>query len=366
VVLALAPATAAAAPTLTVVPSPSPVFVNTLTAVDAHGGRNVWAVGYQSLSNGSTGTLTERWDGATWSVIPSANRFTRSNRLLGVANVPGSHNTWAVGDGMLVGGPLTAHIDEWQGSFWHGVASPTVPGTQSGLFGVSALSRTDAWAVGDYVDGSIKSLIEHWDGASWSIVPSPNPSSQTNSLNSISSIAANDVWAVGLFRNDQSGNIEPLAEHWDGSAWTVVDTPALNSPAGEFFSVAKAGTHVWAVGDKFSTTTTSKRTLIERFSAGKWKVVKSPNASSADNRLNGFAVVPGGAWAVGYYYATKRSPNRQTLALSWDGTSWTLVPTPTVGTASEFFGASALQGDLWAVGDYNDGTFKTLVELGQG
>ena len=37
------------------------------------------------------------------------------------------------------------------------------------LNGVSALSVSDAWAVGDFADGSspLQPLFEHWDGAAW-------------------------------------------------------------------------------------------------------------------------------------------------------------------------------------------------------
>ena len=175
------------------------------------------------------------------------------------------------------------------------------------------------WAVGDYTDGSVKTLVEHWDGTSWSIIPSVDPSSQTNILTSVSAISDSDVWAVGTYRDDVSNTVRPLVEHWDGTSWRGVATPTISSHAAGFFSVAKAGSHVWAVGNKFSTSTTSKRTLIERFSAGKWKVVKSPNVGSSDNTLVGFVAVPGGAWAVGNYSPTRTSPNLYTLALKWDG-----------------------------------------------
>jgi hypothetical protein len=361
------PATADAAPTLAVVPSPSPLVINVLNAIDAHGGRNVWAVGYLSSGGGRTGTLTERWDGSAWKVVSSFNRYSNSNRLFGVANVPGSKKSWAVGDGYTTAPPV-AIIDEWQGSFWQPVAAPT-PGTQSFLDGVAALSTSDAWAVGDYVEGgAVKTLTEHWDGTTWSLIPSPTPSATFSSLGDVSMLSSTNVWAVGTTQDDRTGGFVPLTEHWDGSAWTVVGTPNLHSPAAALTSVAKAGTHLWAAGDQYSNATTSPRTLIERLTPkGTWKVVPSPNVGDAENRLMSITAVPGGLWAVGYDYATRTSTGREALAMKWDGASWTLVPTPALGTASELWGTSTLQGDLLAVGDYIDsGSYKTLVERGQG
>ena len=42
-------------------------------------------------------TLTEHWNGTTWSVIPSPNPSTSLNFLAGVAATPRSGLTWAVG-----------------------------------------------------------------------------------------------------------------------------------------------------------------------------------------------------------------------------------------------------------------------------
>ena len=60
-------------------------------------------------------------------------------------------------------------------------------------------------------------------------------------------IAHNDIWAVGVVR-DISGTASTLAEHFDGTSWSVVPTPVVNDPL-----VAVAGSasnDVWAVGSQ--------------------------------------------------------------------------------------------------------------------
>jgi hypothetical protein len=59
--------------------------------------------------------------------------------------------------------------------------------------------------------------------APWSLVTSPNASPGNNQLNAVTSITASDVWAVGSAENSL-GNDQPLAEHWNGTAWAVVAT----------------------------------------------------------------------------------------------------------------------------------------------
>ncbi len=51
-------------------------------------------------------------------------------------------------------------------------------GSSSGLSAVVALSRTDVWTVGSYVarrSGGASLLAEHWDGSTWSVIHVPRP-----------------------------------------------------------------------------------------------------------------------------------------------------------------------------------------------
>src|SRR6266540_6141137 len=56
----------------------------------------------------------------------------------------------------------------------------------------------------------------------WSIVPSPNEEGY-NWLVDVDASAGNNAWSVGYYL--ENGVYETLAERWDGSAWTLVDTP---------------------------------------------------------------------------------------------------------------------------------------------
>src|SRR5438132_14227897 len=61
---------------------------------------------------------------------------------------------------------------------WSIVPSPSVSGAPYNfLNAVACVSPSDCWAVGDYAAAKFQTLIEHWDGTSWSIVTSPAGSS---------------------------------------------------------------------------------------------------------------------------------------------------------------------------------------------
>ena len=60
---------------------------------------------------------------------------------------------------------------------------------------VSAVSASDAWAVGT-VGNPSEPLIVHWDGTGWSKVTSPNV--PTAELSGVSMVSAADGWRWGL------------------------------------------------------------------------------------------------------------------------------------------------------------------------
>src|SRR5207253_8316890 len=94
-----------------------------------------------------------------------------------------------------------------------------------------------------------------------------------------------------------------------------------------------------------------------------WSLVSSPNVGSGTNFLYGGvrAVSSNDIWAVGHYISGGVS---QTLTLHWNGSTWSVVSSPNVGTAdNELKGlASVGTNDVWAVGVYvSGGVYKTLT-----
>jgi len=68
------------------------------------------------------------------------------------------------------------------------------PTYATSLYGVSAVSGRNAWAVGRHGDDT---SILHWDGTRWSRVTSPNLGSDFNELHGVSVVSTTDGWAVG-------------------------------------------------------------------------------------------------------------------------------------------------------------------------
>jgi len=64
---------------------------------------------------------------------------------------------------------------------------------------VSAVSATNAWAVGERDSNSFvrRTLIAHFAGGKWSVVSSPNSGTGANRLFGVTTPTGTNVWAVG-------------------------------------------------------------------------------------------------------------------------------------------------------------------------
>src|SRR5262249_53254233 len=130
---------------------------------------------------------------------------------------------------------------------------------QDALVAITARAPDDLWAVGSYFaptslecENFFQTLTIHWDGVNWTLVNSANnPALFTDSvLRAAAAAGAGDVWAVGYTHN-LSGSDSPLAEHWNGSAWSLVSVPDPEGGAGYTTLngvAAVASNDVWAVG----------------------------------------------------------------------------------------------------------------------
>jgi hypothetical protein len=292
----------------TIVPTPDGSQPNSLlTAVDSRG-PNVWAVGFSASANPfdpQSTTLVEKWNGTGWELVPSPNPTMpgggeSTDELYGVG-VAGSSDVWVVGKtaDFTTSQSLILH---WDGLEWTDFSTPD-DGDAGWLTAVEVVAPDDVWAVGfDSVNFLQVNLIKHWNGQTWTNVVAPNVGPFVNQLQSVSATSRNDVWAVGyhqaVFGTSQVNQTSVL--HWNGSAWSVVDSPNNSQLNNYLFGVAGLGAvHAWAVG--FWDNGTQLLTMIQHWDGLTWSVVPStPDPSDAINELTGIVIVgPNDAWAVG-------------------------------------------------------------------
>jgi len=134
--------------------------------------------------------------------------------------------------------------------------------------------------------------------------------------------------------------------------WQVVSTAgALNGGVLSAISVASPS-DIWAVG--YYLGHGGAKTLAMHWDGTSWSVKNGPNGSTQDNYLFGVeAISANDVWAVGYY----NNGVRRTLTIHWNGSSWALVSSPNVGTHDNILRSVASvsgSGSVWAVGSYDE------------
>ena len=131
-----------------------------------------------------------------------------------------------------------------------------------------------------------------------------------------------------------------------GPVFTVVSSPNHDIHTGSsLYDVAAVSTNdIWAVGDYtgYITTTLVRNTLTEHWDGSAWSVVPSPNHTGGNGdeggSLSGVAVAGTyDVWAVGWYqgYNPNNSNFDGTITEHWNGSAWSLVANPVpAGTTS--------------------------------
>ena len=202
---------------------------------------------------------------------------------------------------------------------------------------MSCPSATDCTAAGySFSGGGLQTtLAEHWDGTNWSIQATPNPAGAgASSLGGVSCTSSSGCTAVGNY-TDSSGNELTLAERWDGASWSVQATPnpagvGLNVLGGVSCSAATAtatATACIAVGNYYNATTNVIGALAERWDGASWSIQATPSVVKGD--LLGVSCSSATVCTAAGNDVNTVNPKAQlTLAERWNGTSWSIQATP--------------------------------------
>jgi hypothetical protein len=282
-------------------------------------------------------------------------RAPLAGQLLGVS-CTATTACMAVGS---AGGPnFTAGLlaDRWNGATWSVVPVPAPHGAQDGdLAGVACTSPSACMAVGAYQTKRIFApLVERWDGTAWAVIPTPRVAGMSPALGSVSCAATNSCAAVGCFINGNVGCVGSFAEEWNGTAWQIEPTPAGGLRLSSVSCTAPSA--CTAVGNG------SKGTLAERWNGRAWSVVPTPNPPR--NRgfleLDGVSCLAAGCEAVGSY--ANNGGAIVTLAERWNGHAWSIQKSPNApGALVALGGVSCTSASACtAVGNYDNNTGQTL------
>jgi len=368
------------------------------------------AVGSFLNTSGITDTLAEAWNGTSWlkqaTPNPAADTVHAAMPTLTGVSCPAAGFCEAVGS-YTDNGAGAILAESWNGTSWTIQSVPSPSGsTSAGLSSVSCTSPAFCEAVGSFFGGSGQApLAETWNGTTWSAQPVPFPAGEIEAfLGSVSCTSATFCMAAG---GDPS-----VAEMWDGTSWTAQALPgggglvSCDSPS---FCMALGGTTgatgsaIWngsswtpqpvqgpsgavitsfealscsssqtceAVGSYSTDVSTSAGpSLAEVWNGTSWTVQPTPNpAGAAFASLNAVSCTAAGSCeAGGYSSTTLSSPDLQAVAEGWNGTAWTLqdAVAPPGATSNAFNGVSCVSTTFCeAVGTASDAS-TNLISLAE-
>ncbi len=312
----------------------------------------------QATIRTETRTLGELWDGSEWRVVPTEDMSdARGQELVGLS-VLSTSDAWAVGSWFPPPVPSSAQarsvplVEQWDGTGWRVAIAPRIVG--GALTGVMAFADDDVWTVGAITgSGSTEGIALHWDGTTWR----PYPSTGIEWL-AINGRSRQDLWIVG---RDISSD-RAASAHWDGSSWTQHMGDRAATTNASFEAVTEiSSTDVWAVGSMDGGPTQLSIPLSEHWDGTAWRLITTPAQQLAASNSGMFEGVAGASrsdvWAVGALMSPHSTGDRMagewvTLTDHWDGSEWSSVDGPSPKLSTILTGVSRVPGstEMWAVG----------------
>ena len=290
----------------------------------------------------------------TATVVSSPDDGTFAQRLTSVSCVSAS-NCVAVGSAGSFQVSTTLAM-AWNGTEWSTMSTPNNGSNE--LLSVSCVSASSCVAVGGAgtpFSGTTLAMV--WNGSTWSAVSSPSPSpGSNNKLMSVSCTSASNCVAVGF--SGMMNQETTLAMVWDGSEWSIVSSP---NPGTGFVGNKLNSVTCLSASSCVAVGSTSQgglgQTLVMSWDGSTWSVVSSPNSGQSGNALNSVSCV-----SATNCVAAGKAGSRE-LVMAWNGSAWSVVSSPNAsGTNDELRSVScASASDCVAVGYTRTTPVSTLV-----
>jgi hypothetical protein len=346
VVLPAAPAQAAATWTRVASPNRGTVASALQDVAVVPGTSTAWAVGYYYDSNlAAYRTMTQRFNGTSWSIVPSVNAGATGYSQLNRVDATSTSNVWAIG----------SLVERYNGTNWVAMSSPA----GVALRGLDVVSPSEVWVAG--YSGSAAAVAQ-WKNGTWTTrYTQASTGRHLTVFEAIAVDASGQVWAVGWDRdyNAPGRPVSSLVVHFDGTSWRREATPNPANRNTLMDVVALANGDLFAVGVAQDTSGggITPRSLMLRKQGTTWSQLPVPQgeAGSQDQLLSVAAVSSSSVWSVGYYNSPS-SGLYEPLLVHWTGNGGTGTlavshPSPALTVSALASGVSATSaGNLWAAG----------------
>jgi hypothetical protein len=340
-----------------------------VSGISATATNDVWTASGSLVSQSNvnkSAAASLNFNGTKFSKAPLGSTVAGTTEFINGVAAIAPDDVWAVGFDSVDNGPLEV-VQRFDGTKWQEVHDVAMVG-KGQIFGeqlnaISAINSNDIFAAGNlynYDRDQVIPFFEHWNGQSWAQAgPNPKVSNTQTYINGVAAISASDVWAVGYAQMRTDGVVAkkpaPATLHFDGTQWKEI--PAAKCVCVFTAVAAIASDDVWAVGNTLSDSFDSEP-MAQHWDGTRWTLTKVPSPEGSFpnyDELEGVAAVSSkSVWAVGTFLGGQGNANQfQGEIAHWDGKQWTQVTVPACPgqNACGLFSVTALStGEVWAGG----------------
>ncbi len=302
----------------------------------------------------------------TWRVLNTPWPTGASTTVLTGLSVAAANDVWAVGrstPAATSGGTTAPFATRWNGSSWNTVTVPPVgiPGFWSDfrciardpngtLFfgGQQTYQQSGGWTGGQL-------LLMQYQAGQWTTLTAPQTTNWGTSggvtgawVQDIEAVGPDTVWMSGNWFGGTSGTQRVgLLMRWDGSNFTSFATPYVavtsNGQVTEDISAVDQN-DIWVIGGT-STGNMSTPSFIWHWNGSQWSHRPGPTPGDRHRLTSVAAVSANDVWVSGYYQIGASGPLTP-FFLHWNGSQWSVLPSPNFVTRLKAFNAS----DIYGVG----------------
>lgn len=301
--------------------------VYALRSHDEGAGPRLFAGGEFSNAGGATAHTIARWNGSTWSALPTP----------WTPPVPGAWRIDALsvfddggGPALFAGGTIPEGVARWNGTSW----LATTPGA-SGVEVATLTPWTGAGGPGLFAGGSFEALgaagtpgVALWRAGAWQ-----GTATGRGLTNVAFALAAHDEgsgpapYVGGRFRA-AGGNVVGRVARWNGAGWSALGSGIADD--GDVLALASfddGGGRALYAGGVFSTAPIQD-TFVRRWRSGAWSVLPALTAAGGGQaRVSALAVHDDGSGPALYaagVFAQAGGVGAANIA-RWNGSGWSAV-----------------------------------------
>ncbi len=276
---------------LQTVPNPAGSKRTTLDKVSCPTTTSCEGVGYYEPSAGVNRAFAAVWNGTEWKLQTTPEPVGALSAQLEDVSCTAAGACTAVGSYKNSSGTRLSLAERWNGTEWKIQTTPnpaSAKAVEAG--GVSCASAESCVMVGSYENGSSVRVpfSETWNGTEWTVKTVSNPSGSVRTYaTSVSCTSASACTLVGTFAN--SSEVESgFAERWNGTEWSL---QTVAKPSGaksySFFGVSCVSATECTTSGTLMTTGVVYMPLAERWNGTAWTVESTPNGGGGQGFLGG-------------------------------------------------------------------------------